>query len=343
MLRNLKNILKKPKFSIAIPVYNRSEYLRQAILSVLTQTVSDFELVISDDCSTEDLGTVVGAFSDPRIIYRRTENRLGGTANHQRAVSLSSGEYVITLNSDDLLLPKCLETAGAELDRRSTAAAAYFACTYLESCQIHGCSSIPEFEFADAATLRKHRWLHQFHGTSPSVCLFRRNVFDRLGGYRIALRLAYDWELYIRFLMSGGGVVFIPRILSIYRLHNEQMVQTTSLNGLLDMLDIWPQYDREMWPSASITELVLTQFGTKLRSREGIGGIIQILKEIHRRELDWPLLLGLPGALKAKTVRRLGISVDESERHYIVPLDREIAIEQSSNMLRQIEVVNPNG
>ena len=98
-----------PKYSVAIPAYNRSDYLRQALESCLRQTVDDFEVIVSDDCSSEDLGAVVRSFGDPRIVYHRSEVRLGATANHQRAVTLSRGTYAITLNSDDLLLPDCLE------------------------------------------------------------------------------------------------------------------------------------------------------------------------------------------------------------------------------------------
>ena len=101
----------KHKFTIAIPVYNRPEYLRQAIRSCLAQTVPDFEIVVSDDCSPDDLGSVVSSFGDSRISYHRSMERLGAARNHQLSVSLSQGEYVVNLHSDDLLLPTYLESA----------------------------------------------------------------------------------------------------------------------------------------------------------------------------------------------------------------------------------------
>ena len=114
-----------PKFSIAIPVYNRPEYLRQAIRSALGQTASDFEIVVSDDCSTDDLRLVVNSFGDARISYHRSARNLGAAKNHQLSVSLSRGEYVVALNSDDLLLPSSLEAAGRALDECREAAAVY--------------------------------------------------------------------------------------------------------------------------------------------------------------------------------------------------------------------------
>ena len=73
------------RFSIVIPAYNRGEYLRQALASCLAQTTSDFEVIVSDDCSAEDLQSVAASFGDARIKYSKSEIRLGAAKNHQRA------------------------------------------------------------------------------------------------------------------------------------------------------------------------------------------------------------------------------------------------------------------
>jgi glycosyltransferase involved in cell wall biosynthesis len=323
-----------PKFSIAIPVYNRSNFLCQAIASCLAQAVTDFEVIVSDDCSSEDLRAVVQSFGDPRLVYHRAESRLGAAANHQKSVSFATGTYVINLHSDDMLLPSCLEVAGRELDRRPSAAAVYFACTYLDAGRASGGSLLPAMDFADAASLMRHPWLERFHGVGPSCCLFRRAVFDRIGGYRTSLRFAYDWELYSRFLMSGGGVIFLPQILCIYRQHSEQAVQTSSIDGLWDMFDLWPENDNELWSARQLAGLVLTQCGMKLRSPEGVGGILKMLEEIHRRKLARRLLGGLPGALLDKIRARIGGARSDDAQHYIPPLNREAAIEQANMILR---------
>src|SRR5512132_3203751 len=112
-----------PKYSIAIPAHNRQDYLKSAIASCLTQTVDDFEIVVSDDCSVDDLQSVVDAFGDSRIRYYRSKVGLGASKNHARSVALSQGKYGINLHSDDMLLPNCLEVAGAVLDARPHAGA----------------------------------------------------------------------------------------------------------------------------------------------------------------------------------------------------------------------------
>lgn len=330
-----------PKFSIAIPVYNRGDYLRQAIVSCLAQTVSDFEVIVSDDCSTEDLQAVAQSFGDPRISYHRAESRLGATANHQTAASLSKGQYIINLHSDDLLLPNCLEIAGGELDCRPEAAAVYFACTYLQGERVSGSSRLPAVTFADQALLDQHSWLHRFLEGPPSCCLFRKTVFDRVGGYNVALRVSYDWDLYLRFLTGGGGVVFLPRILSIYRQHPEQSAQTSSICGLWDMLDLWPQRDDEHWSARIMMGLVLTQCGVKMRSPEGIDGIARMFRELARRGVIVRLLTGLPAAVWDKARVRMGLGLEIHSGDYVSPAMVDEAIEQAKKMVQAQRRLDP--
>jgi len=331
--------LSTPKFSVAIPVYNRSAYLRQVIASCLAQTTDDFEVVLSDDCSSEDLRAVAEPFRDPRIAYHRNEARLGATANHQRAVHLSTGTYVIALNSDDILLPNCLEVAGLALDERPHAAAVYFACAYLRNGKVNGVNLSPPVAFANAETLSNNPWLNEFHGTSPSCCLFRRKAFDQLGGYCTSLRLAYDWDLYRRFVAKGGGVVFLPQVLCIYRLHDEQMVQTSSIDGLWDMLDLWALEENAHWPAREMASLVISQCLASLRKGEGFGGIAAILRQVRQRKLEWRVLNGVPGELGRRLILRAGWTGAKDAIHYVAPTNREAAIEEANALLKAYGIV----
>ena len=148
-----------PKYGIVIPAYNRSKYLRQALTSCVKQTADDLEIIVSDDCSPEDLRSVADSFHDSRVKYYRSECRLGAAKNHQHAVSLSMAPYVIALHSDDILLPECLEIAGAALDHHPTASAVYFSHTYLLGAKVQGFHPVPTVRFADARTLRENPWL----------------------------------------------------------------------------------------------------------------------------------------------------------------------------------------
>ena len=95
--------------SVIIPVYNRADILSRAILSVVKQTYENFELIIVDDCSTDNTGTVTRAFKDDRIIYIRHPQNKGAAAARNTGMSKAQGELVAFLDSDDEFLPEKLE------------------------------------------------------------------------------------------------------------------------------------------------------------------------------------------------------------------------------------------
>jgi hypothetical protein len=242
------------------------------------------------------------------------------------------GKYVLALNSDDMLLPNCLEIAGKALES-SNAAAAYFSTTYLTGSQVQGFHPVPKLRFADDRTLRENPWLEKFHGTSPTCCLFRKSVFDLLGGYRTSLRLAYDWELYIRFMTLGGGVLFLPEILCIYRKHGEQMVQTQTMDGLRDVLDLWNSKEYMHWPGWEIAGLVLSQCSSAIRGR---GDISVLVDEIRRRHLWHRILPGIPEALWRKVVWGYETTDVVGGPHYEIPGNLDSALRLANAVLRSI-------
>jgi glycosyltransferase involved in cell wall biosynthesis len=319
-----------PKFSIVIPVYNRREYLRQAIASCLKQTVREFEIIVSDDCSSEDLRRVTESFGDPRVKYYRSESRLGAAKNHQHAVALSSGIYVMALHSDDLLLPECLEMAGAALDLNPAAGAVYFSCIYMSGLKLSGFSLVPTLRFADGVIFRQNPWLEQYSVVNPSCCLFRRSAFDLIGGYRTSLRFAYDWEIYMRFLEIGGGVIFLSQVLSIYRQHEEQAIRTSSLDGLRDMLDLWNVKEYSKFPTWKIAWLVLTASGQAIRNG---GQVSDVINEVTARRLTRRVLPGLPRALYEKMRQRIRNADVNVHSNYEEPLNLEKALRSATEVV----------
>lgn len=320
-MQSRPRLTKKPKYTIAIPVHNRLEYLKQAIRSSLAQTVSDFEVVISDDCSTDDLGSVVNSFNDPRILYHRSEQRLGAARNHQLSVALSHGDYIVNLHSDDLLFPTYLEVAGHALDARGEGAAVYSPMACLSGSKITGWNSVPKIRFANNEVYLANLWLEKFHNTGPTCCLFRRSAFQRVGGYRVSLRFAYDWELFMRFMTIGGGVLFLSDILSVYRIHEGQASQTVSVQGLYDILDLWQLNEYAHWPSSDIADLVLTVLSIAVRSGSDW---VDILEQIRRSGLALRVLRGFPRAVLNKALRKARLSA-KGDSNYESPANLESA------------------
>ena len=99
------------KFSIAIPAF-KAAFLGECISSILNQTCPDFELIIVNDHSPEDLDSVVGKFSDSRIQYFKNDIGFGAynvSKNWDECLKHATGDYFLCLGDDDKLLPDCLE------------------------------------------------------------------------------------------------------------------------------------------------------------------------------------------------------------------------------------------
>ncbi|SET11443.1 glycosyltransferase family 2 protein [Prevotella sp. kh1p2] len=109
------------KFSVTIPAYKK-KYFKTAISSILNQTYGDFELIIVDDCSPEDLKSIVDCFIDERIRYYRNERNFGAehvVDNWNKCLEYATGDYIICMGDDDMLRPNCLQDLEELIDRFS--------------------------------------------------------------------------------------------------------------------------------------------------------------------------------------------------------------------------------
>lgn len=97
--------------AVCLLVYNHAHILNEVIISILDQTISDFEFIISDDCSTDDSYDIIieSARQDRRIIPLKTQKNLGMAGNANFAISKSKNKYIALLHHDDILSKDCFE------------------------------------------------------------------------------------------------------------------------------------------------------------------------------------------------------------------------------------------
>jgi len=105
-----------PVVSVIIPAYNHVRFVGQCIDSVLTQTYTDYEVVVVDDGSQDGTSAILQGYGD-RIVYIRQENA-GTQAARNRAIRASTGEFIALLDSDDAWLPMKLQRQLAAFDAR---------------------------------------------------------------------------------------------------------------------------------------------------------------------------------------------------------------------------------
>jgi teichuronic acid biosynthesis glycosyltransferase TuaG len=102
-----------PFFSIVIPSYNRSVLIQGTLDSVLAQTFADYEVLVVDNCSTDDTAEVVASYTqrDARIQFYQNDQNYDRSYSRNRGIGMARGQYITLLDSDDFLLPSCLQDA----------------------------------------------------------------------------------------------------------------------------------------------------------------------------------------------------------------------------------------
>jgi glycosyltransferase involved in cell wall biosynthesis len=106
--------------SVIIPTYNREKMIEKSIESVLKQTYLDLELIIVDDCSTDNTKSVVPAIKDNRVRYVCLEKNSGACVARNRGIELAKGDYIAFQDSDDIWLPEKLERQLETLQSQGT-------------------------------------------------------------------------------------------------------------------------------------------------------------------------------------------------------------------------------
>jgi glycosyltransferase involved in cell wall biosynthesis len=200
-----------PLVSIVTPTYNQAEYLAETIESVLSQTYSNIEYIVIDDGSTDNTQEVLSRF-DSRIRHERHSN-VGQAKTLNRGWAMSSGSLLGYLSSDDRLVPDAVARLVEGLSQHMEAAVVY--CDYdLIDAKGRRFRSVKAGDFSISRL------------TVDLVCqpgpgaLFRREVFERSGGWNESLRQVPDFEFWLR-ASRFGYFIRVPEILAHYRIHEE--------------------------------------------------------------------------------------------------------------------------
>ena len=121
-----------PKISVIVPIYNAENFLKVTVTSILTQSFTDFELILIDDCSTDNTLAVAKSFDDPRIKILQTEKNLGYPgAVRNVGLDAARGDYVFFMDHDDVILPETFKILSKVADKNFcdvVTTASWFVC-----------------------------------------------------------------------------------------------------------------------------------------------------------------------------------------------------------------------
>lgn len=229
----------KPKVSICIPNYNYSHFIGEAIQCALEQTYKNFELIIVDNCSTDNSEEVIKRFSDPRIRFYKNDRNIGLTRNWNRCLSLARGEYITLLHADDKITPNSIEKRVEILDRNPTVGLVYASCIYID-----GKGAVTgEFHPYDKDCIMRgedefKRLVLGNHFTTPTI-MVRKKCYEALGDFYEEY-LYMDWEKWLRITLNYD-VSFIYEPLGYSRLHDASATNSYLLNKRMNFA-IMDQY-----------------------------------------------------------------------------------------------------
>lgn len=234
------------KFSILIPAY-KSVFLEECIQSILDQTYNDFELIIVDDASPEDLQRIVGQYSDSRIRFYRNNVNCGAinvVDNWNTCLGYAQGDYVICMGDDDKLLPNCLEEYAQLIDK-------YPGIGLLHGwTEIIGEDSIPyeltthRCERESAISLLWHRWNAYHLQFIGDFCFERKWLVSQGGFYKLPLAWASD-DISAIIGASKNGVVNTQTVVFQYRRNRHTISNTGNSEIKMNALELEREwYDR---------------------------------------------------------------------------------------------------
>jgi glycosyltransferase involved in cell wall biosynthesis len=235
-----------PKVSVCMPVYNGSDYIADSIESVLTQTYKNFNLIVCDNCSTDNTEEIVCNFNDPRLIYVRNNKNLGLVGNHNRCLELADGEYVYFLHHDDIMLPDNLELKVRILDEHPNVGLVHSDVLFMDKNGEH--LNITKFDAKRDYIEDGIKAFEKYILAMPVGARFfigsvlaRRDCYLKLGGLNPLLPNADDSEMWMRILLFYD-VACVGKHLVKYRLHDGMTSASINDRDGLNLLGLEEHY-----------------------------------------------------------------------------------------------------
>lgn len=268
-----------PTVSVIVPNYNHAPFLKQRIDSILRQTYQDFELILLDDCSTDNSCDIMEQYrSEPHVSHIVYGESNSGSAFRQwdKGIALAKGEWIWVAESDDYSEPIFLERLMGEVVSVSDCVLAYSA-TYWVDQQGQKLWDTPHSDKVNIYS--GHDFIRQKLAVCNSIanvseCIFRRDKFRPAESHRYEhMRLCGDWFVYI-LLAEQGKVIEVEEPLNYYRQHNSNISSDAEHRGLTFL------------EGADVLEYMIEHCG--LRVRDYARGWGRLWSK-YERKYDFPL------------------------------------------------------
>jgi glycosyltransferase involved in cell wall biosynthesis len=268
--------------SIILPAYNAADFLATTLRSALSQTFTDFEILLLDNASTDDTQGVATSFTDPRLRYYRNETNLGYAGNVELGRGLAGAPFVVVFNADDVWDPDYLAKAVAVLQSNPRLA---FVHAHINLMDEHGVCYGSAVTDWSSITRGHDAFLNCFlAGFSSPTMLIRNEVLRTVAPLPTGEpwgKVADCW-LFLQ-LCLRGDVGYIAEPLMRYRVHSASMMFESYADGsffrrrLANVRDAFSWPETTIWVSDGDRRTVTTRIALQAAT------ILPIIRNVHPR------------------------------------------------------------
>ena len=232
--KHFKDHQMEPLVSVIMPSYNCADFIGITLDSVIAQTYKNWEVIVVDDCSTDRSREMVAKVNDKRIKIMTLEPNQGYSKAKNEGIIHSKGEYITTIDSDDMLTLPSISKRVRYLDEHP------------ETEVVHGIAYKFEGSKSYAVCLRKQHKLAfdrrcKIHAQG---IMYRRETFRRYGLFYEALRSKADKEYNTRLQLAGAKIDKIMTKCAFYRIHGKSMLAMRNRDKKYDKMVTKKYYER---------------------------------------------------------------------------------------------------
>lgn len=231
-----------PKVSVIIPTYNQEQYISEAIDSVLSQTYQDFEIIITNDGSSDQTLQHLQEKTDPRIRLFSFDQNQGVSLAANHCIRHATGELIAILDSDNIFLPDKLEKQVDFLTKNPEFDAVF---THAKIINKNGNNHEGKEALFEKVFSQKNKdrfqWLNSFFYADNSLCntsvLIKKSCYDKIGLYDPRLRQVHDLDFWIRLCLKSE-IYILPEPLVLFRFHDRNISGITPENMIRHVWEI---------------------------------------------------------------------------------------------------------
>jgi glycosyltransferase involved in cell wall biosynthesis len=262
--------------SIIVPTFNYGRFIRDCIESVLSQSIADWECIVVDNASTDDTAQIVTQYTrqDSRIKYCKLDDNKGPSCARNVGIQLSKGEYILFLDSDDLIGPKKLESALVLFERNPSSSIVYSDMRYFEDGKVETLYfrmsldttiDSPWMSYQQGGKEEMLPSLLQSNQMVISSPIVKKSAVDQVGFFDESLLHYEDWEFWLRCAFDNKEFLFDPCEMSyaLVRVHRNSHSSNNTLKMLVGSARIGVRYQNKVSDFRQRIQFKLKTWGSR--------------------------------------------------------------------------------